>query len=87
MNLDDAFEIVIAETRDRFGGREMRHLNGKELKQAVMIMADLGVLNLREAVNKMASATGRSRIWVYNVLRERDSMIDLSNRNREETLK
>jgi predicted transcriptional regulator YheO len=83
-NLDQAFEIIVAEARDRFDGKELRHLNKDQKTEAVLLMRDLGVLNLREAINKVARELDRSRVWVYNVIKADEFMLDLSRTEREE---
>ena len=65
-NLDQAFEVIVAEVRYYFDGKELEHLSDDQKRKAVILMKDLGVLNLREAVQKVASEIDRSRVWVYN---------------------
>ena len=86
-NLDDAFDVIFAETRDKFHGVELCYLSDDQKREAVLFMKSVGILNLRESVNRIAAEMGRSRVWVYNVIREADFMLDLSRRSREETLK
>lgn len=83
-NLDQAFEIIVAEARDRFDGKELRYLSKDQKTEAVLLMRDLGVLNLREAINKVARELDRSRVWVYNVIKADEFMLDLSRTDREE---
>jgi predicted transcriptional regulator YheO len=78
-NLDQAFEVIVAEVRDYF-----EHLSDDQKRKAVILMKDLGVLNLREAVQKVAREIDRSRVWVYNTIKADDFMLDLSRSNREE---
>jgi len=54
---------------ERFDGRPLDLLSPEEKREAIKLMDELGALELREAVNKMAEIFGMSRVWVYKCLK------------------
>jgi len=85
-NLNDAFEVIVAETSDHFYGMQLSHLSKNDKKRAVIYMTRLGVLKLREAVQLISGEIKMSRVWVYAVLNE-NSMLDLSKGDRKDKTK
>lgn len=75
--LHGAFDHLHDEVRRRMLTNDLSALSIDERRYCIQMFIDLGALELREAVNKIADACGVSRVTVYNYVNGK-RVIDLS---------
>lgn len=71
-NIADAFDVIVEDTKRTFHTTDLAWLTNAKKRAAAKHMIDLGALHLREGVEQISDAFGRSRSWGYTVVREHE---------------
>jgi predicted transcriptional regulator YheO len=82
-DLNNAFERLHEEVCRRMLTNDLSTLSIEERRYCIAAFIELGALELREAVNKIAAVVGVSRVTVYNYVNGKN-VIDLSTKEGKE---